>query len=301
MLLLIVSLTSGYAQDSLFITRNKPSTSWEEALAIGNGKLGAKVFGGADVDSILLVDNAILTADNTILLEHNIMLKKDFLPFAKLTITGNNSGKANFIKQSLNLNRSLLTDEYEQDGYIFSREHFASYPDRVIGIRIRCKKAKDGEEEKAQKINCTISLTSDFQESAQAKESLLTMTGKAISGNNCTRFCTRIIVNSTDGAVKAKGDCLNIKDASEATLYIINATSEEVNENMSATDAIIDEIELQTERLSMKDYDKVRFFHISDYRNISERFMPSRKDSGEKCLNAIFRNYMFISWPFSHL
>lgn len=285
LLLLIVSLTNGYAQDSLFITRKAPSTSWERALPIGNRTIGAKVFGGVEIDSILLVDNAFLN-------EQDYLSETSCPSFAKLTITDNNKQTANFIKQSLNLNRSLLTEEYEQDSNVFSREYFASYPDRLIGIRIRCKNGKDGENEK--KINCTLSLTSNYTEVQETNVNHITLKGTYTAEGKGTPFCTRLIVNSTDGRVKAKGNSITIKEAADITLYLINTASTQNNN-------ICDEIELQTERLKMKDFDKIRFFHISDYRNILERFAPSKKVSGEQLLNAIYRNYLFISWPFSHL
>lgn len=290
LLLLTVSLTSGYAQDSLFITRKAPSTSWERALPIGNRTIGAKVFGGVEIDSILLVDNAFLN-------EQGYTSGTPYPSFAKLTITDNNKQAANFIKQSLNLNRSLLTEEYEQDGDVFSREYFASYPDRVIGIRLRCKNSTNGEMQN--NINCTLCLTSNFDVALETNESSITMKGNCISDNNKTLFHTRLIINSTDGKLNKKDNSITIKDASEVTLYLINETGIATNsETVSQIDSkISDEIELQTERLKMKEYDKIRFFHISDYRNIFARFAPSSKMSKEDLLDAVYQNYLFISWP----
>lgn len=276
--LLIVSPASGYAQDSLFITRNRAAISWEEAMPIGNGKFGAKVFGGAETDSILFIDQTLTTEQNDC-----------YAPFAKLTITDKNKEASTYIKQSLNLNRSLLTDEYKQNGHLFSRESFASYPDKVIGIRIKCNNENSGE--KVAHINYTFELSSAYQESSEAKDNHITLTGQTNGANGRTNFYTRLILNSTDGKIRTRNNTIEVKDASEITLYVINQTG-------TADDSEIkDEIELQTERLKMKDYDKIRFFHISDYRNIFARFMPQGKLTKEQFLDATYSNYLFISWP----
>ncbi len=274
----ILAPIHSFAQDSLFLTRDRAAISWEEALPIGNGKLGAKVFGGAETDSILLIDQTLATEQNDCR-----------MPFAKLIIKDKNKEASTYIKQSLNINRSLLTEEYKQNSLLISRECFASYPDRVIGIRIRCKNENSGE--KASKINCIFELSSVHQESLETKDNHITLMGQANGTNGKIPFHTRLILNSTDGKIKSKDNTLEVKEASEITLYIINETATE------AENSIKDEIELQTERLKMKDYDKIRFFHISDYRNIFARFVPQRKLTKEQFLEAAYSNYLFISWP----
>lgn len=183
----------------------------------------------------------------------------------------------------------MLTDEYKQNGHIFSRESFASYPDKVIGIRIKCNNENSGE--KVAHINYTFELSSAYQESSEAKDNHITLTGQTNGANGRTKFYTRLILNSTDGKIRTRNNTIEVKDASEITLYVINETG-------TADDSEIkDEIELQTERLKMKDYDKIRFFHISDYRNIFARFMPQGKLTKEQFLDATHSNYLFISWP----
>lgn len=278
------------AQDSLFITRHTPARSWEEALPIGNRMLGAKIYGGAEIDSILLVDNTLSSIPYCTGKEYGV-------PFAKLTISDDNEEKASFNKLSLNLNRSLLTEEHVLGNHIFSREFFASYPDRLIGIRIRCKNSSNGEN--ARGINCVLNLNSAFAESSKTDESHISIKGHCNHDGQRTSFYTRMIVNSTDGKVRTYANSIKIKEASEITLYLINET-ETVSDEKTVSNIdnkISDEIDLQTERLKMKEYDKIRFFHISDYRNLLARFLPSRDISKDRYIDAIYRNYLFISWP----
>jgi len=281
------------AQDNLFITYNSPATSQEEALPIGNRKLCAQIFGGASTDSLLLIDSDLLYDSNS---SNPLRLK----PFAKLTITNNNKGNVRYIERKLNLNRSLCTEEYEQDGVVYTKEFFASYPDNVIGIRLRCKQTENGNEKHSNSINCTLRLSSIFQKETNANSNNITLNGEIAGENERAIFNARIIVNSVDGgSVKTKDDAIVIKNAKEVTIYLINETSnysDSKSYNVKK-EAVSNELELHTERLKMKDFDKIRFYHISDYRNISARFTPSAKLSNEQFLSETFHNYLFFSWP----
>ncbi|RZJ29175.1 MAG: glycoside hydrolase family 95 protein, partial [Chryseobacterium sp.] len=48
-----------YAQQNLKLTYDKPGTNWNEALPIGNGKLGAMIFGGVSQEHLQLNEETI--------------------------------------------------------------------------------------------------------------------------------------------------------------------------------------------------------------------------------------------------
>lgn len=54
----IISVST-YAQQNLKLTYNKPAENWDEALPIGNGRLGAMVFGGAIQEHLQLNEETI--------------------------------------------------------------------------------------------------------------------------------------------------------------------------------------------------------------------------------------------------
>lgn len=58
---------SGFAQQNLILTYNKPAENWNEALPIGNGRLGAMVFGGAAKEHIQLNEETIWAANREIM------------------------------------------------------------------------------------------------------------------------------------------------------------------------------------------------------------------------------------------
>ena len=61
--LLLANSLPGIAQDKLpfNLWYTKPATVFEESLPIGNGKLGALIYGGANNDSIYLNDITLWT------------------------------------------------------------------------------------------------------------------------------------------------------------------------------------------------------------------------------------------------
>src|SRR5690349_1558651 len=58
-LLCFILLTTAYGQNDLTLWYDHPAAIWEEALPLGNGKLGAMVFGGVVKDRFQLNDNTL--------------------------------------------------------------------------------------------------------------------------------------------------------------------------------------------------------------------------------------------------
>ena len=59
MLLNVVQAQPSKKNVPLKLWYNKPAAVWEEALPLGNGKTGAMVFGGFDIEKFQLNDNTL--------------------------------------------------------------------------------------------------------------------------------------------------------------------------------------------------------------------------------------------------
>src|ERR1700689_4386909 len=59
----LISLASGrgFCQDSLTLWYKAPAKAWTEALPLGNGRLGAMVFGGVGQELIQLNESSLWT------------------------------------------------------------------------------------------------------------------------------------------------------------------------------------------------------------------------------------------------
>ena len=229
-------------QAPMVLRYDKPATYFEESLPIGNGKIGALVYGGTDDNIIYLNDITLWTGkpvdknldadahqwipairealfNEDYALADSLQLhvqgpnSQHFQPLGTLHIKDLGLGEVTDYHRSLNLDSAIIRDSYKRDGKIVSREYFASNPDKLIAIRL------SGD------INCRIALTAQVPHKVKTIPSQLTMTGHATGdAQESIHFCTMLNVK-TDGEVTAADSSLTITHAKEAIIYIVNETS----------------------------------------------------------------------------
>lgn len=149
-----------------------PAANWNEALPIGNGHLGAMIFGAVDEEHLQLNENTLYSGEPstayekvtiaptykkiTELIRNNKQqeaedlvrknwlgrLHQNYQPLADLFIRTKNTGTVSDYYRELNLDESVVRVSYKQNGINFSREIFASNPDRVIVLCLTADKKK---------------------------------------------------------------------------------------------------------------------------------------------------------------
>jgi alpha-L-fucosidase 2 len=170
-LFLIVINSRLLAQQNEKLWYRQPAEDWTEALPVGNGRLGAMVFGKVQGELIQLNESSLwsggpiktninpdaakyLQQVRTALLkeedyEKAIALTKkmqglfteSYLPMGDLTIQQQfNDTVATAYHRELNIKDAVATTSFTIDGTKFVREIFSSAPDQVIIIRIRSDK-----------------------------------------------------------------------------------------------------------------------------------------------------------------
>ena len=277
-------------QAPMVLQYDMPATYFEESLPIGNGKIGALVYGGTDDNIIYLNDITLWTGkpvdrnldadahkwipeirkalfNEDYQLADSLQLhvqgpnSQHFQPLGTLHIKDLGLGEVSNYHRSLNLDSAIIKDSYVRDGATVTREYFASNPDKLIAIRLR------GD------INCRIALTSQVPHKVKAIPTQLTMTGHA-TGNpqESIHFCTMLNVK-TDGEVSAADSSLTITHAKEAIIYIVNETSfngfdkHPVNEGAPYLETVANDI-WHTQNFS---FDEFYGRHLADYKAIYDR------------------------------
>ena len=288
--LFCLSAMAQTSQAPMVLQYDQPATYFEESLPIGNGKLGALVYGGTDDNIIYLNDITLWTGkpvdrnldayahkwipdirkalfNEDYALADSLQLhvqgpnSQHFQPLGTLHIKDLGLGEVSNYHRSLNLDSAIIRDSYVRDGATITREYFASNPDKLIAIRLRGN------------INCRIALTAQVPHKVKAIPTQLTMTGHA-TGNpqESIHFCTMLNVK-TDGAVSAADSSLTITNAKEAIIYIVNETSfngfdkHPVNEGAPYLETVANDI-WHTQNFS---FDEFYGRHLADYKAIYDR------------------------------
>ena len=243
-LIMGVLLPLSAQQPSMYLWYDKPAQYFEESLPIGNGKMGALLYGGTDTCLIQLNDITLWTgkpvdrnldkdAHQWIPKIREALFNEDYQladslqlhvegpnsqfyqPLGNIYLIDENKGAVSNYARILQLDDALVNERYMRGGKSLTREYFASHPDKLIAIRLR------GEDD----INCKIVMTAQVPHVVKAAGNQLTQTGHATGDpQESIHFCT-ILQVKTDGQVVAADSSLTIHGAKEAVIYIVNETS----------------------------------------------------------------------------
>ena len=162
----------GVVAQNLKLWYKQPAAAWTEALPIGNGRLGAMVFGGVQEDLIQLnesslwsggpvtpnvnpeaasylpqVREALLKEEdyekaNTLEKKMQGLFTESYLPLGDLRIRQElaaGSSPVNYYRE-LDIHDAITTTKFTIDGVEYTRQVFASAPDQVIVIRLTANK-----------------------------------------------------------------------------------------------------------------------------------------------------------------
>lgn len=188
------------SQNDLKLWYKSPAKVWEDALPVGNGRLGAMVFGDTEKERIQFNENTLYSgradmlddptkiypkldvvrglmkkgklkeAEAIIQKEWNGRLTEAYQPFGDVYINFLMAGEATDYTHSLDMGTAIVTTQYKQAGANITREVFASYPSQTIAIRISANKPI---------LDFDLSLSSLHPISQKSDASSLTIEGKA--------------------------------------------------------------------------------------------------------------------------
>jgi alpha-L-fucosidase 2 len=238
----------------------KPAAVWEEALPLGNGKLGAMVFGGVADERIQLNESTLwdgyplnpndpegrkaLPEVQRLLFENK---NNEAVELAERTMMGRPKGvksyqslgelwfdtpdttAGNYIR-SLDLATAVARTSYSAGGVNYVREHFASAPDNVIVVRITA--------DRKHKVNLSLGLRRQKDAHTEAVASdpyALSLKGRIDTkdGDGNPRgvsFAASVKAVAENGSVRVYVDefshqhILTVDGADALTLYITGAT-----------------------------------------------------------------------------
>ncbi|MDR3458699.1 MAG: glycoside hydrolase N-terminal domain-containing protein [Verrucomicrobiae bacterium] len=270
----------------------QPAEKWTEALPIGNGRLGAMVFGGVFDERIQFNEDTLWTGqphdyvragagdqlaeirrrlaagqvkEASALAKSNFLSdpvrQKAYQPFGDLHLHFPGQGEVTEYRRELDLDTAIATTTFQLDGVTFKREVFASNPDQAIVLHLTA--------DKPGQINFTLKLDSphtNSQTSALTANSLI-LTGQVESGG--LKFESRVQVMTAGGTTMSSGNELIIDHANSATLILVAATSFKNFQDISADPARRCTTDLNA--AAKKDYPALLAAHLADYQKLFRR------------------------------
>ena len=162
-------ITVSNAQSNLTLWYKSPAKVWEEALPVGNGRMGAMFFGDPRKERIQFNENTLYSGEPETPKNINIVpdlthiqqllnegknteagdiiqnkwigrLNEAYQPFGDLYIDFDSKEAVTDYIHSLDMENAVVTTFYKQNGVKISREVFASYPAQAIIIHLKASK-----------------------------------------------------------------------------------------------------------------------------------------------------------------
>ncbi|MHC4112766.1 MAG: glycoside hydrolase family 95 protein [Planctomycetota bacterium] len=280
---------------------SRPAEKWTEAMPIGNGRLGAMVFGGIENERLQFNEDTLWTgkphdyshpgaADylpvvRKLLFEGkqreaealamkqmmSVPLRQHaYQPFGDLHLHLPNAHKSSDYRRELDLDSAVAGVTYTVDDVKFTREVFSSAVDQVIVVRVTADR------------DSRVSFTAKMS-SPQPDTSTVAVAGKQLalrgqmrpdrhpSGNkdSCLKYEARLLVSTDGGKVKVTNEGVEVKGADAATLLLAAATSFRNFKDVSADPAV--RCDKVIKAAAGKSYDTLRKVHVADHRRLFRR------------------------------
>ena len=289
--------------DTLWYRR--PAKAWEEALPVGNGSMGAMIYGDPTKERVSLNEDTLwsgtprdknnkdaagylpairekmfsgdIIGAEEIINRHTLGdMCETYLPFADMEIRSEGGEIADY-RRELDISRGIYKMTCKKNGAAYSEESFASYPDKLIVILIESEKAGDYAVSLSSKLKYSLSFDiSRAYISGIAPESNLPtvrgVTPPTVYGDDQTseaiRFCGAVDI-ITDG--EAGETPLEIRGATRVELRITLSTSFISPFEVPRADAKA-RAEENLAAAAEKTYEELKERHISDFSSLSGAF-----------------------------
>ncbi len=297
LLLLTFGITTAFSQSNEYkLWYDKPAQVWTEALPLGNGRLGAMVFGNPAVEQIQLNEETIWAGSpnsnaNPLALEYipkvrelvfagkyveaeqlateKVMSQTNhgmpYQTFGDLRISFPGHSAYTDYYRDLNLDSARATVKYKVAGVTYQREIFTSFTDQVVVVRLTASKKK--------KISFNAQLTSPQQDVFIASEgNEVTLSGTTPTHERQKgkiKFNGRLTAKIQGGKMTCKDGILSVENANEAILYVSIATNFVNYKDISANET--ERAKTFLNNALKVDYFDARKLHIAFFQQFMKR------------------------------
>ena len=290
----------------------KEAENFNQALPVGNGRMGAMLYGGAVKEIVKLNEDSIysggkrnrinprayegfqeirqLLQEEKIEEAEKIAFQKmqgvtpnsrHYMPLGTLTMYHGFTGKAREYKRSLDLRDAVARVEFHDDaGVNFIRETFVSYPEQVLVISIRADKSG------AVDFSASLDGRDDYYDDNRPVEKNLILYTGGTGSRDGIFFACGMTVLTKGGSVETIGNALQVHHADEAVLLLSMETSFYHNENyidcsLERLHTLVNYVtKSRTKDISIL-VSRLKANHIADYQKLYQRVKFTLKDNSE--------------------
>lgn len=310
LIVIIVSAIQGCSSntekpnDSMKLWYRQSASAWEEALPVGNGRLGAMVFGDPVNERLQLNEESIwagskINNNNPDALKNLPELQKalfeskyskalkiadknllgtpprirSYQPLGDLLIRYNWTGKPDNYQRELDLVTGIARNSFDADGKSYVQEVFVSAPDNMIVVHIMSPDKGP--------VNASFTLSREQDAVVKAVDgNTLLLSGQIIDANDPLagpggehmKFAGELRLSATNGLVEVKDGFLEVKNAEEVFIRLTAAT--DYNINLLDVDRSIDPAAVCKailDKSAEESFDKIKAKHVTEHSSMFNR------------------------------
>lgn len=295
--------------NDLTLWYSQPARAWVEALPLGNGRLGAMVFGGIEQERLQLNEDTLWSggpkewdnprarevlpevrrliaagdyaAADELCHEMQGTYNQSYQPLGDLWLDFGSQGEVSDYQRSLDLRTAISSTRYRIGDVTYTREAFVSAPDQVLVLQLKADRAAS--------LNFSVRLSSPHPHTIAILGQQLQLGGEApqyVAPNyyrveqpiiyregEGMRFAVRLALQVEGGTLTSDANGLQIEAADRVTLFLSAATSFNGFDRFPNKQGR-DEVALAEQMLAAaleRDYATIRSRHIDDYSALFER------------------------------
>ena len=281
---------------------DEPAAEWVEALPVGNGRLGAMVFGRLEKERIQLNEDSVwagspierdrkgayrylpeirrllfggeyVAAEKMV--EEQIMgeriYPRGYQTLGDLWLESDPPQNAQEYRRELDLDTGIARTSYRVRDARFVREVFASAPHQALVLRF--------EGDQAGLITTRVRLDRIVDAETTAAGDTLILSGRAThnGAHPGVRFEARARVVVEGGALRAGSDALYVEGADALTVVLVAATN-------YRSEQVLRGLQDRLEKAAGLSYDKLRAAHVEDHRRLFRRVSLDLGGAGKRDL-----------------
>jgi len=242
---------------------------------IGNGRLGATIYGGTTEERIQFNEDTLWTGDED--------YTGAYQNFGEMFIALENHDEVSGYRRELDFAKSMHTISYTAEGVQYRREYFASHPANVMVFRFAASRggaytgtitAKDAH----QKVSAEMQVKREREEYVEPGEGMMTAVGNTIAfsgrlgGKIGLSYEAQIMVLNQGGSLSATNGVISFEDC-DSLLILLDAGTDYLNQRDKGWKQEHPHRRI-SERLaaaSHRSFDDLLVEHQQDYRQLFDR------------------------------
>ena len=286
----------GANDDMLVLWYDKPASEWTEALPVGNGRLGAMVFGNVANEQLQLNEDTLYAGSpydpnnpealgalgearrlifagrykeahelvSAKMMAHPIK-QMPYEPLGDLRLAFEGHESVLNYRRQLDLNTAVATVSYRVGATTFTREVFASPVDQLVVVSLSADQPKQ--------LNFAASFETP-QKATVSTEGADTLVLRGVNGeafgiNGGLKFEARAVVLTRGGKVVPERERIVVSNADSALLLLAAATSYRSYKDVSGDPAAITAEHLR--RARVKSLASLRAAHVREHQRLFHR------------------------------